>query len=117
MKLYFSKGACSLAVRIAINEIGLACDYEAVTLKTHETESGKNYYDINPKGAVPALLLNDGQVLTENNVIQQYVADNFDKDAALLPKSGLERYRVLEWLNYICVDLHKGCSPLFYAAI
>jgi glutathione S-transferase len=116
MKLYYSKGACSLAVRIVINELQLACEYEAVALKTHETESGKNYYEINPKGAVPALI-HDNHLLTENNVIQQFLADTFDHAGALLPKAGISRYQTLEWMNYVCTDLHKSCSPIFNASL
>ncbi|MDO8953369.1 MAG: glutathione transferase GstA [Gammaproteobacteria bacterium] len=117
MKLYYSKGACSLAVRILINELDIVCDYQAVTLKTHLTETGVDFYSINPKGAVPALELNDGSILTENNVIQQYLADTHSNSTHLLPRSGIERYRVLSWMNYMSVDLHKSCSPLFNSAI
>jgi glutathione S-transferase len=113
MKLYYSKGACSLAVRIVINELHLPCQYEAVNLKTHQTEHGQDFYQVNPKGAVPALLLDDGQLLTENNVIQQYLADTQKGGEALLPKSGLARYRVLEWSNHVSTDFHKSCGPLF----
>jgi glutathione S-transferase len=62
---------------------------------------------------VPALELDDGSLLTENNVIQQYLSDSCNKGAELLPKSGIERYRVLEWMNYVSTEMHKGCSPLF----
>ncbi len=113
MKLYYSKGACSLVVRIIIHELGLACTFEAVNLKTKETETGADFLQINPKGAVPALMINEKEVLTENTVIQQYLAE---KNTAhqLLPAVGdLQRYRVLEWLNFVSTDLHKNCSPLF----
>jgi len=117
MKLYYAKGACSLAVRIIINELAVPCEFEAVNLKTHLTENDHDYYLINPKGAVPALKIDSKTVLTENNVIQQYLADTYDKAAALLPKSGIERYEVLSWMNFICTDLHKACSPFFNSAI
>lgn len=112
MKLYYSKGACSLAVRIVLHELKLDFKAEAVNLGTKKTETGQDFLTINPKGAVPALILDNQAVLTENTVIQQYLADNFN-GAHLLPASGLPRYRVLEWLNFISTDLHKGCSPLF----
>ncbi|MBA3661811.1 MAG: glutathione transferase GstA [Gammaproteobacteria bacterium] len=117
MKLFYSKGACSLAVRIVINELGLPCEFEAVDLKTKRTESGQDYLAINSKGAVPALLLDSGELLTENSVIQQYLADTFN-GSKLLPKVGeLKRYRVLEWLNFVGSDLHKGVGVFFNHAL
>lgn len=117
MKLYYSKGACSLAVRIVINELGLACQYETVDLASKKTETGEDFLKINPKGSVPALLLDNKQLLTENMVIQQYLADTHPA-AGLLPTVGdFARYRVLEWLTYIGTELHKGFSPLFNPSI
>lgn len=113
MKLYYSRGACSLAVRIVLNELQLKCEYEAVDLKTHKTETGVDFYQINPKGEVPTLLLDDKQILTENSVIQQYLAET-QKNTKLLPSSkDFKHYRVLEWLNFISTDIHKGYGPLF----
>jgi len=113
MKLYYSKGACSLAVRIVINEIGLSCQYEAVDLKSKKTEHGGDFYLVNPKGSVPTLVTNDGEILTENSIIQQYLAET-NNASQLLPALGdFKRYRVLEWLNYVSTELHKGCAPLF----
>lgn len=113
MKLYYSKGACSLAVRIVINEMGLASDYESVNLKTKKTETGKDFLAINSKGAVPTLELNNGEVLTENAVIQQYLADT-NHHFGLLPRVGEQkRYRVLEWLNYVATEIHKGVGALY----
>jgi len=113
MKLYYSKGACSFAVRIIINEIELSSQYESVDLKAKLTETGADYTKINSKGGVPALETNDGEILTENAVIQQYLADTYNAEV-LLPSVGkMSRYRVLELLNYIATELHKGCSPLF----
>lgn len=113
MKLYYSKGACSLAVRITINEIGLSCDYEAVDLKTKKTETGTDFLTINPKGSVPTLQLDNGEILTENAVIHQYLADTAHA-TSLLPACGdFNRYRVLEALNFISTDIHKGFSPFF----
>ena len=117
MKLYYSKGACSLVVRIILNEIGSKVDYESVNLKTKETETGTNFLTINPKGAVPALKLDNEEILTENAVILQYLADS-SKSTQLLPAVGdLKRYRVLEWLNYITTELHKGFGPLFNPSV
>ena len=113
MKLYYSKGACSLAVRIVINELGLTSEYEAVDLKTKQTESKKNFLEINPKGAVPTLQTDDGEILTENAVIQQYLADKYKATKLLSPVNDFRRYRILEWLNFISSDLHKSVGALF----
>ena len=113
MKLYFAPGACSLSPHIALAESGLAFDTEKVDLKAKTTKSGKNYRDINPKGSVPALQLDNGEVLTEGPAIVQYIADQ-KPEAKLAPPTGtLERYRLQEWLNYISSELHKSFSPLF----
>lgn len=113
MKLYYSKGACSLAVRITLHEAEIEFASEAVNLKTKQTEGGKNYLDINPKGSVPALQLDNGEILTEGNVIQVWLADHYGVMDLLPPLSDFRRYRVLEWLNFISTELHKNCSPLF----
>ncbi|MDQ2994112.1 MAG: glutathione transferase GstA [Pseudomonadota bacterium] len=113
MKLYYKKGACSLVVRIVIHELGLPCDYEAVDLKTKVTETGVDFLTINPKGAVPTLITDDGKVLTENAVIQQYLVDTHHASTLLPPVGDFNRYRVLEWLNFITTDIHKGFGPLF----
>lgn len=116
MKLYYSKGACSLSARIIINDIGIACEFESVDLKNKRTESGKDFLTINPKGAVPVLVLDNGEFLTENLAIQQYLAEsNYPKEGAELfpPMGNLNRYRVIEWLSFISSDLHKSFSPLF----
>jgi glutathione S-transferase len=113
MKLYYSPGACSLSPHITLNEAGLSFDSETVDLAAKKTKSGADYRAINPKGAVPALQLDNGQVLTEGSAIVQYIADQ--KPATkLAPAAGtLERYRLQEWLNYIASEIHKGFSPLF----
>jgi glutathione S-transferase len=113
MKLYYSKGACSLAVRIVIHELGLPCQYEAVDLKTKVTETGANFLSINPKGAVPVLVLDDNTVLTENAVIQQYLADTYHGDKLLPPLGNNKRYQTLQWTNFITTDIHKGFGPIF----
>jgi glutathione S-transferase len=113
MKLYYSKGACSLAVRIVINEIGLQSEYEAVNLQDKKTASGDDFFKINSKGAVPALVTDDKHLLTENAVIQQYLADTNKAHQLLPPVGDFKRYEVLEWLNFVGTELHKGFGPLF----
>lgn len=113
MKLYYSKGACSLAIRILINELKLKAEFEAVDLKTHKTETGLDYYKINPKGSVPVIRIDNQLILTENAIIHVYLADQ-NKATQLLPAIGdFNRYRTLEWLNFVTTELHKGFSPLF----
>ncbi|KTD16413.1 glutathione transferase GstA [Legionella jordanis] len=113
MKLYFSRGACSLAVRIIINELGKNCEFEAVNLKSKQTDEGQDYLKINPKGSVPVLELDNGQRLTENCVILQFLADS-SQARHLLPGTGdFNRYRVLEWLNFITTELHKSFGAIF----
>jgi glutathione S-transferase len=113
MKLYFSKGACSLAVRIIIHEVGAKAEFEAVDIKIKKTETGEDFFKINPKGAVPVLLTDDKEILTENAAIQQYLADKYQAEKLLPPSTNFKRYRVLEWLNFAASDLHKGFGPLF----
>ena len=113
MKLYFSPGACSLAIRILLHELNINADYEAVNLKNKQTSSGGDFLKINPKGYVPALQLDNGEILTENTIIHQYLADKFKANTLLPPIGDEKRYHVLEWLAYINSELHKGCSPLF----
>jgi glutathione S-transferase len=113
MKLYYSTGSCSLVVRIILNELDLPATYEAVTLSTKKTETGQDFYAINPKGAVPALVMDNGEILTENTVILQYLADTHDRHDLLPALGSMKRYRVLEALNFIGSDLHKSCAPFF----
>ena len=113
MRLYFSPGACSLSPHIVAREAGIPVELELVSLNTHQTKSGKDFYAINPKGYVPTLELSDGQILTEGPAIVQYLADQ-KPDALLLPPAGTrERLRVQEWLNYIGTELHMAFGPLF----
>ncbi len=115
MKLYYSPGACSLSPHIVLNEGGFSFGMEKVDLVSKKTESGADFTAINPKGYVPALVLNDGQVLTEGPAIIQYLADSVP-EKKLIPAAGsMERYRVMEWLNFISTELHKGFGPLFNA--
>jgi glutathione S-transferase len=107
MKLYYSAGACSLSPHIVLRELGNKFEIEAVDLGTKKTKSGKDYTKINPKGYVPALELENGEVLTEGPAIVQYLADKANSD--ILPKAGtMERYRAMEMLNYITSELHKS---------
>ncbi|KTC94945.1 glutathione transferase GstA [Legionella feeleii] len=117
MKLFFARGACSLVIRIIINEIGLKCDYVSVDLKTKKTEDNKDYLAINPKGAVPALQLDDGEIITENLVIQQYLVDEYKADQLCPPIGDINRYQILSWSNYITTELHKSFGALFNPAI
>lgn len=113
MKLYYSPAACSMAAHIVAREASLDIDMEKVDLSTHITERGDDYRKINPKGYVPALLLDDRQLLTEAAVVIQYLGDR-NPQAGLLPAaSTIERYRLLEWLNFISTELHKGFGPLW----
>jgi glutathione S-transferase len=112
MKLYYSPGACSQAAHILLHETGLPHDSEAVDIRAKKTASGADYWAINPKGAVPAIELADGEVLTENGAILQYIGDK-SGNGTLLPVAGLERYRVIEWLSFLGSELHKSFGPLF----
>jgi glutathione S-transferase len=113
MKLFYSPGACSLSPHIVLLEAGLPFTVEKTDLKTKKTETGSDFYAINSKGAVPALQLDDGRVLTEGPAIVQYLADQ-KPESGLAPRAGtFERYQLMEILNYITSELHKGYSPLF----
>src|SRR5512147_2270298 len=113
MKLYYSTGACSLAPHIALEELGLPYTAKRVDLKSHTLADGADYYAINPKGYVPVLELDDGTRLTEAAVILQYIADR--KPGSLAPAfGGIDRYRLMEWLNFIATEVHKQFGPLWY---
>lgn len=113
MQLYFSPGACSLASHITLRELGLPFEAVKVDLMKKTTKAGGDFTAVNPKGYVPALVLDDGAVLTEGPAILQYLADR-KPEARLAPPNGtLERYRLQEWLAFINSELHKSFSPLF----
>jgi glutathione S-transferase len=113
MKLYYSPGACSLSTHIILREAGYPFELEKVDLASKKTASGGNYTEVNPKGYVPALQLDDGQVLTENIAIDEYLADQ-RQESGLAPKTGtFERYRLVEWLAFISTEIHKQFGPLF----
>lgn len=116
MKLYLSPGACSLSPHIVLREAGLPFETVKVDLKTKAMEGGGTYTDVNGKGYVPALALDDGTVLTEGPAIVQYVADR-NPGAGLAPANGtLERYQLQSWLNFITSELHKSFGALFNPA-
>lgn len=117
MKLYFAPGACSLCPHIVLLEAGLAAETVQVDLKTHQLPDGSDYRAINPRGYVPLLELDDGQRLTENAALVQYIAER-SADRGLLPPAGtMARTRVQEWLAFVGSELHKGFSPLFNPAM
>ncbi len=113
MKLYYSPGTCSLSPHIALLEAGLPFQAVLASTKTHKLADGTDYYGINPKGYVPLLELDDGQRLTEGAVIVQYIADLAPASKLAPPAGTMERYRLMEWLNFITSELHKGFAPLF----
>src|ERR1700693_4468271 len=113
MKLYYVPGACSLAPHIVAVEAGIALQLEKVDLKKKVTADGRDYLTINPKGYVPALELDSGEILTEGPAIVQYLADQKPM-SGLAPSFGLlDRYRLQEMLAYINSELHKTFGPLF----
>ena len=113
MKLYYFPGACSMAPHIALREAGLSFDIDKMDPATRRTESGEDYLKVNPKGSVPALRLDNGEVLTEVAVVLQYIADQ-KPDSGLAPAPGsMARYQLAEWLNYISSEIHKQLGPFF----
>ncbi len=112
MKLYYSPGACSLAPHIALNEAGLQYELEKVDLGSKKTESGEDYIKINPKGYVPALKLDNNELLTEAGVILQYIASN-SKQKLSPDETSFDYYRCKECLHFISTELHKGIGFFF----
>lgn len=117
MKLYYSPGACSLAPHIALREAERTFELERVDLKTKRTASGADYLEINPKGYVPALQLDDAgeEILTEAPVVLQYIADLVPEKHLAPPNLTFARYRLQEWLNFISSEIHKPYGWLFAA--
>jgi len=114
MKLYYATGACSLSPHIVAVEAGVPLDLVKVDLQKHTLEDGSDFYTISPKGSVPALILDDGQLLTEGPAIVQYIAD-LKPGSGLAPECGtLARYRLQEWLTFINGEIHKNFGPLFH---
>lgn len=113
MKLYYLQGACSLASLISLIEVGATFESVAVDRKTKKLPDGRDYTEVNPKGYVPALELDDGEVLTENTAVLPYIAD-LNPSANLAPPPGTRsRFRLQEWLGYLNSELHKNFSTLF----
>ena len=114
MKLFYAPGACSLSPHIVACEAGIDLELCKVNLKTKQTETGADYTEVNPKGYVPALQLEGGEMLTEGPAIVQFLAEQ-KPEKKLAPEYGsLDHYRVLEWLNYISTEVHKSFVPLFW---
>ncbi|WP_293003809.1 glutathione transferase GstA [Nevskia sp.] len=107
MDLYFAPLSCSLATRIALYESGQSAGFHQVTLSTKRTASGADYLAINPKGQVPALVCDDGEILTEGSAVLQYVADRAPDSGLAPPAGAFDRYRLQQWLNYIAAEVHK----------
>jgi glutathione S-transferase len=117
MKLYYAPGACSLSPHIALLEADLPYDLVKVDLRAKTLENGDDYLKVNPKGQVPALALDSGELVTEGPVIIQMIADRA-RDKSLAPaRDSAERYKLQEWLNFITTELHKNFSPLFQPVI
>jgi glutathione S-transferase len=113
MKLYYARGACSLASHIVLHETGLPFEIDKLNVPAKTTADGEDFMLINPKGYVPTLRMDDGNILTEGPAILQYIADQ-KPDSGLAPKWGtMERYRLQEWLTFIGTELHKTYSQLF----
>jgi glutathione S-transferase len=117
MKLYYSPGACSLSPHIALLEAGLPYDLVKVDVRAKKLENGDDYLKVNPKGQVPALGLDNGEVMTEGPVIVQMIADQAAGKNLAPSRDSAERYRLQEWLNFVTTELHKNFSPLFNPAI
>lgn len=111
MKLYYAPGACSLSDEIALLEAGLRFEAEAVDLRTKRTESGADFHDVNPKGYVPALVLDSGEVITENIAVLDWIAE---QHPALRPNGSLARTRLLEMLAFISTEIHRAFKPLWH---
>src|ERR1700748_1064263 len=113
MKLYYSPGACSLSPHIALCEAGLPYDLVKVDLKVKKLENGDVFLKVNPKGQVPALALDSGELVTEGPVIVQMIADQVAAKNLAPGRDTAERYKLLEWLNYITTELNKNLGPMF----
>jgi glutathione S-transferase len=117
MKLYYSPGACSLSPHIALHEAGLEHELVKVDLRAKKLENGDDYLKVNPKGQVPALMLDNGELVTEGPVIVQMIADKAAAKNLAPAAHSPERYKLQEWLAYINGELHKNIGPLFNPAL
>ena len=113
MKLYYSPGACSLSPHIALLEAGLAYDLVKVDLKAKKLENGDDFLKVNPKGQVPVLVLESGELVTEGPVIVQIIADKVAAKNLAPARDSAERYKLQEWLTYINSEVHKSFGPMF----
>ncbi|MEH2560282.1 glutathione S-transferase [Bradyrhizobium algeriense] len=113
MKLYYTPGACSLSPHIALLEAGLPYDLVKVDLRTKKLENGDDFLKVNPKGQVPVLALDSGELVTEGPVIVQMIADKAAAKNLAPARDSAERYKLLEWLNFITTELHKSFGPMF----
>ena len=117
MKLYYAPGACSLSPHIALLEAGLPYDLVKVDLRAKKLENGEDFLKINPKGQVPALALDNGELITEGPVIVQMIADKAPAKALAPSRDSDERYKLQEWLTFVNSELHKNIGPLFNPAL
>ena len=113
MKLYVVPGACSLAPHIALRETGIRFEVAIVALPSRRVDDGSSFIEVNPKGYVPALRLDDGQVLTENVAVLLYIAERHPAAQLAPPAETMARFRLIEWLAFINSELHKAFSPFF----
>jgi glutathione S-transferase len=113
MKLYYTPGACSLSPHIALLEAGLPYDLVKVDLRAKKLENGDDFLKVNPKGQVPVLALDSGELVTEGPVIIQMIADKAAEKNLAPARDSAERYKLLEWLNFITTELHKSFGPMF----
>ncbi|MFJ3487615.1 glutathione transferase GstA [Pseudomonas sp. NPDC090202] len=117
MKLYFAPNTCSLSPHIVLRELGLDFQLVRVNNQSKRTADGEDFRQINPKGYVAALALDNGEVLTEGPAILQYLVD-LAPEADIAPEPGSwQRVRFNEWLSFIATEIHAGCAPLFNADI
>src|SRR3977135_1465091 len=113
MKLYYSPGACSLSPHIALLEAGLPYDLVKVDLRAKKLENGDDFLKATPKGKVPVMALDTGELVTEGPVIVQVIADQATAKNLAPARDSAERYKLLEWLNFITTELHKNFGPMF----
>ncbi|MEA1890569.1 MAG: glutathione transferase GstA [Pseudomonadota bacterium] len=117
MKLYYSPGACPLSPHIALCEAGLPYELMRVDLQQKTTEDGRDYLTVNPFGFVPALELDNGEILLEGPAIIQYIADQVPEKGLAPPNGSQDRYRLQQWLNFLSSELHKGMGALYNPAL